>query len=160
MPQTLSEIRAMLASAGLSPRKSFGQHFLIDHNLLAIMVKLSNVGPGDVVLEVGPGTGTLTDALLATGAKVLAVEIDRGLAGLLADRYAGTSALRLICCDVLADKHNISGEVLQALHQFGTDCVHLVSNLPYNIATPLICECLLSSAAAARADRQAVMFKT
>ena len=89
MGQTLTEIRAMLERAGLRPRKMFGQNFLIDHNLLTRLVELAGVGAGDDVLEVGPGTGVLTEALLARGANVLAVEVDRGLCRLLEERLAG-----------------------------------------------------------------------
>lgn len=150
MPQTLTEIRATLEAAGLRPRKRFGQNFLVDHNLLKAMVDLADVDPGDVVLEVGPGTGTLTDALLDTGARVLAVEIDRGLTRLLRHRYADRSRFRLLHCDVLAGKHTIHPDVVAGAGELGGSRIRLVSNLPYNIATPLICECLLSSLAADR----------
>ena len=79
----------MLEQAGLAPQKMFGQNFLIDHNLLAAMVELAGVGEGDTVLEVGPGTGVLTERLLEAGTRVLAVEIDRGLAELLRKRLGG-----------------------------------------------------------------------
>jgi 16S rRNA (adenine1518-N6/adenine1519-N6)-dimethyltransferase len=159
MPQTLTEIREMLRAAGLRPRKMFGQNFLIDHNLLRAMVELANVSPGDVVLEVGPGTGTLTDELLAAGATVLAVEIDRGLAALLEQRYAAAERRpRLLHCDVLAGKHEINPQVTGAIREMAPGGAALVSNLPYNIATPLVCDCLLSSIAAHRGDAQAVKF--
>ena len=73
----------MLADRGLHPRHRFGQNFLHDHNLLKRLVASAGVKRGDLVLEVGPGTGTLTEALLAEGADVIAVEIDRDLAELV-----------------------------------------------------------------------------
>ena len=65
--QTLSEIRALLAERGLTPRRRFGQNFLIDLNLMRKMVEAAGVCAGDVVLEVGPGTGSLTEMLLERG---------------------------------------------------------------------------------------------
>jgi 16S rRNA (adenine1518-N6/adenine1519-N6)-dimethyltransferase len=144
--QTLSEIRAMLAAAGLSPQKRFGQNFLIDQNLLAKVVELAGPLEGRRVLEVGPGTGTLSEELLAAGASVLACEIDRGLCELLAGRLGHNERFELHCGDVLASKHQLSPEVLGRL---GPRAV-LVSNLPYNIATPLVMQCLIDSWRVAR----------
>jgi 16S rRNA (adenine1518-N6/adenine1519-N6)-dimethyltransferase len=158
MAQTQTEIRQMLEESGLKPQKMFGQNFLVDHNLLRAVVELSGVSAGDTVLEVGPGTGTLTDALLEAGANVLAVEIDHGLARLLAARYAAQPRVRLMRADVLAGKHRINPDVLAAAGEMSPAGVHLVSNLPYNIATPLICDCLLQSLAAARGRPGAVRF--
>ncbi len=143
MPQTLTEIRAMLASAGLSPQRMFGQNFMVDHNLLGRLVALAEPGPLQRVLEVGPGTGTLTEELLATGAEVLSVEIDRGLAGLLRDRLGNHERFHLLHTDALAGKHRIAPAVLETLAGLGDGPAKLVSNLPYNIATSLIVECLL-----------------
>ncbi len=84
--QTLSEIRALLAERNLRPKRRFGQHFLHDKNLLAKLVAQARIEPGDVVFEVGPGTGSLTEALLDRGAEVVACEIDRGLAAIISER--------------------------------------------------------------------------
>jgi hypothetical protein len=81
--QTLAEIRSLLDAHGLAPKKSLGQNFLIDHNLIRLLVETSGVQSGDVVLEIGPGIGSLTLALLETGARVVAVEIDPRLAAQL-----------------------------------------------------------------------------
>ena len=147
--QSLTEIRRILADFELSPRKQFSQCFLIDKNLMAKVLEMAEIPPDACVLEVGPGTGSLTEELLARAAKVVAVEIDRGLSKVLADKFgseAQAGRFKLICSDVLASKHRISPEVLAELG----GKAHMVANLPYNIATPLVVECLLESWRACR----------
>jgi len=143
--QTLTEIRRMLEQAGLRPQKAFGQCFLIDRNMLGKLLELAGLSQdapaGLTVLEVGPGTGTLTEELLGRGVGVVAAEIDRGLCRLLRDRLAGRAGFTLIEGDVLAGKHEIAPDVLAEL----PERTRLVSNLPYSIATPLLGECLAES---------------
>jgi 16S rRNA (adenine1518-N6/adenine1519-N6)-dimethyltransferase len=137
-PQTLTSIKALLAERGLSPRKNFGQNFLIDANMLRKLVEVASVQPGDVVLEVGPGTGVLTDALLTAGAHVIACEIDRGLAQHLRERYAGLNTFTLVEGDAMP-KLQLSQATQDAL---AGRPFRLVANLPYNIASPLMIELL------------------
>ncbi len=139
--QTLTEIRQLLDQAGLAPRKRFGQSYLIDGNLMGKLLELSGVSAGQTVLEVGAGTGSLTQELLTRGATVVAVEIDKGLCRLLRDYFKNRGGLTLIEGDVLSGKGELSPTVLSAL----APVVHLVANLPYNIATPLVAECLVHS---------------
>ena len=136
--QTLAEIRAALAVAGLAPNRSLGQNFLIDHNLLRRLVDDAGVGTGDLVLEVGPGTGALTDELLERGCEVVACEIDRGLADLLEARYRDERAggrFTLVRGDCLARKSEINPELTGAL---AGRPFRLVANLPYGAASPLM----------------------
>lgn len=133
--QTLAEIRALLESRGFAPRKSFGQNFLIDQNLLRKIVDAAELGPGSLVLEVGPGTGTLTEELLDRGAEVIACELDRGLCELLRERLGDNERFTLIEGDCLAKKSELAPEVLNAI---GDRSFSLVANLPYGAATPLI----------------------
>jgi 16S rRNA (adenine1518-N6/adenine1519-N6)-dimethyltransferase len=161
--QTLQEIRALLAQAGLSPRKQLGQSFLIDQNLLRKLLELAQVDAGQTVLEVGPGTGSLTEELLERARRVVAVEIDRGLAALLRDRLGERPNFVLVESDVLAAKHTLSRQVLEALGarvdpNKPPATASLVSNLPYGIATPLVVECLLNSWRARRGAGVAVLF--
>ncbi len=139
---TLTELRGMLEARGLSPRKAFGQNFLIDQNLLRKLVDASGVREGDVVLEVGPGAGALTEALLDRGCQVVACEIDHGLADLLEDRFAETATgrLTLIRGDCLASKRSLNPTLVRALcgRSFS-----LVANLPYGAATPLLMTLLI-----------------
>jgi len=135
MPQTCAQIKAMLASRGLSPRKRFGQNFLVDQNLVRKLVDESGVTSGEVVLEVGPGTGTLTEELLDRGCEVVACELDRGLADLLREQFCEHERLTLIEGDCLANKRQVADEIVCAL---GGRPFVLVANLPYGAATPLL----------------------
>ena len=131
--QTLSEIRTILAERGLRPKKSLGQNFLHDQNQLRRLLEAAGVGPGDLVLEVGPGTGTLTEALLERGCEVIACELDRDLAGILENRLG--DRITLIRDDCLADQRTLATAVEEALSGRG---FKLVSNLPYGAASPLM----------------------
>jgi len=139
--QTVKQIRSLLSQAGLRPQRRFGQCFLIDLNLMGKLLELAEIAPAAVVLEVGPGSGSLTEELVCRAGMVVAVEVDRGLCRLLYERFAGRERLTILCCDALAGKHRLAGEVIEALGP----SADLVSNLPYDIATPLLAECLVGS---------------
>lgn len=138
--QTAAEIKEMLAARGLAPRKSLGQNFLIDKNLLAKLVERAGIVPGERVLEVGPGTGTLTETLLDAGARVLAIELDRGLADLLRERLGPRDGFTLIEGDCLASKRRLNDEARAVL---GDEPFKLVANLPYGAGTPLLIDLLV-----------------
>jgi 16S rRNA (adenine1518-N6/adenine1519-N6)-dimethyltransferase len=146
MSQTKQQILDLLAQAGARPRQQLGQNFMIDRNLVAVVADAGELRPGNLVIEVGPGTGTLTDELLGRGVEVLAVEIDRGLARLLRERLTGQPRFRLIEADVLAGKHALCEELREAIAAatVAGQPVKLVANLPYNVASPLIVELLLA----------------
>ena len=136
--QTLSEIRALLYERGLHPKHRLGQNFLHDKNILAKLIDAADVQPGELVLEIGPGTGTLTEALLDAGAKILACEIDSDLASIIEDRLSGR--VQLICGDCLDSHRRLSCEIVIAL---GDHPFKLVANLPFQIASPLLCTMLI-----------------
>ncbi len=122
---------------------------MIDQNLVRLIADAGMISPTDRVIEVGPGTGTLTDELLQRSQHVTAVEIDRDLAAMLRERYADRQGFRLIEGDALASKHALNDELLEVIrdaHQHGA-AVRLVANLPYNIASPLVIELLLAGVA-------------
>jgi len=145
MPQSKHEIQGILASAGTEPRKRFGQNFMIDQNLVRVVADAGEIRAGDTVIEVGPGTGTLTDELLLRGARVIAVEIDRELAKSLQARFSANDRLVLIEGDALDGKHALNPDLWWACHVSGKQgTVKLVANLPYNIASPLVIELLLA----------------
>jgi 16S rRNA (adenine1518-N6/adenine1519-N6)-dimethyltransferase len=137
VPQTLTEIKALLQSRAIQPRHRFGQNFLVDANKMAQIVELAEVGEGETVLEVGPGTGALTEGLLAVGARVVAVEIDRDLCAILRKRLGGNARFTLIEADAMAGKSKLNPAIDAALGGRDTPFAH-VANLPYNIASPLL----------------------
>ena len=135
--QTLTEIKELLAIAGHEPKKALGQNFLIDHNLIRKLVDASGVQSGDLVLEVGPGTGALTVELLERGCVVIACELDRDFVRLLketlGEQYPDT--LSIIGGDCLANKRAMHEDIVDAID--GRD-FKMVANLPYHAATPLM----------------------
>jgi 16S rRNA (adenine1518-N6/adenine1519-N6)-dimethyltransferase len=145
---TLPPLRAVIAEAGLDARKSLGQHFLLDLNLTARIAREAGELAGRHVIEIGPGPGGLTRALLATGAAdVTALEIDpRAVAALgpLAAAYPGQ--LRVIAADALA----------QDLPSLVPSPRVIVANLPYNIGTALLIRWL---AEADRYESMTLMFQ-
>jgi 16S rRNA (adenine1518-N6/adenine1519-N6)-dimethyltransferase len=146
MPQTKQQIQALLADAATSPRYRFGQNFMIDGNLVSIVAEAGELTKSDLVIEVGPGTGTLTEELLLRAGRVVAVEIDRDLSAMLRRHLAHRPTFQLIEGDALASKHQLNPELLSLIEreiQQGT-AVKLVANLPYNIASPLIIELLIA----------------
>jgi len=125
----LPTLREALEAHGLWAKKAFGQHFLLDLNVTRKIARLAQVGDGDHVIEVGPGPGGLTRALLETGARVTAIEKDERFRPLLEDVAAATDRLTLLFGDALkADEAEIAAGAP----------AHLVSNLPYNVGTPLL----------------------
>jgi len=143
MAQSKQQIQATLAAAGMSPRHRFGQNFMIDQNLVRLIADEAGVAAGDRIIEVGPGTGTLTDEMLSRGAAVTAVEIDRDLAGALRDTFADRAAFRLIEGDALDGKHALNPQLAEVVAERPGE-VKLVANLPYNIASPLVVDLLLA----------------
>jgi 16S rRNA (adenine1518-N6/adenine1519-N6)-dimethyltransferase len=146
MPQTKRQIEALLAAAGFHPLKRFGQHFLIDGNLMHKLVAGADIRRDDVVLEVGPGTGSLTELLLEAAGHVVAVEIDNGLQAVCRDRLGDSGRLTLIHTDVLQRKSAVADSVVEALKVQAEALggrMMMVANLPYQVATPLIVDLLL-----------------
>lgn len=137
----VAELRRIFEERGLAPRKSLGQNFLIDGNLIDKLIDASGAEAGDLVLEVGPGAGALTERLLDRGMEVVACELDDGLAGLVTDRFDSYGEqFRLIRGDCLASKREMNPEIVEALKGRS---YRLIANLPYGAATPLIMTLLL-----------------
>ena len=134
---TPGDIRRLLDDHGLAPSRAFGQNFVIDGNTLRKVVRDAGVGPGDLVCEIGPGIGSLTLALRAAGARVVAVEIDAGMVRALEEVVGGDGGVRVVHGDALAV--DLAGLV-------GGGPAALVANLPYNVATPLVMAALACGA--------------
>lgn len=139
--QTKQQIQRLLASAGLSPNKRLGQHFLIDLNLMRLLVDSAQIGSNDIVLEVGCGTGSLTEALAEKAGKVIAVEIDELVSMVAKRELAKSENAEIINTDVLETKNTLSRTVTNALElarkEYGGRLL-LVANLPYNAASSVM----------------------
>ena len=148
--QTKREIQELLAAAGVSPNRRLGQHFLVDLNLMRLLVESAQIGPGDVVLEIGTGTGSLTEALAERAGHVVTVELDKTLAGIAQSRLADAENVQIINADVLSGKGTINPAVTDAVTEAqarlrsigpigpGQSRVLLVSNLPYDVASSVM----------------------
>ena len=129
----LSATRDVLDAAGVRPSKALGQNFVVDPNLCTRIARVAHVGPGDRVLEIGPGLGALTIALHETGASVVAVEIDGRLAEVLRTQLPDDIEI------VEADGLTLDFAALYPDVALDDDeGIVLVANLPYNVATPLV----------------------
>jgi 16S rRNA (adenine1518-N6/adenine1519-N6)-dimethyltransferase len=129
-----AEVRRLAASLGVRPTKALGQNFVHDPNTVRRIVATADLRSDDVVVEVGPGLGSLTLALVQSAAHVFAVEIDASLAGALAETVAsrapdGGGRLTVVRCDALR---------LPASDLIGPAPTALVANLPYNVAVPVV----------------------
>lgn len=133
MTLTRREAIELLERHGLSPSRALGQNFLVDPNTIRRIVRLADVQPGEPVVEIGAGLGSLTLGLADAGAEVTAVEVDRHLLPALRE-VVEPRGVRVVAGDALA--LDWSGTLA------GHDRWSLVANLPYNVATPLVCDLL------------------
>ena len=125
--------KGLLDAAGLRAKRALGQNFVVDPNTVRRIARLAGVGPGDRVVEIGAGLGSLTLALAETGARVTAIEIDDDLVPLLRENVADVDNVGVIHADAMRfDWHAFCGD----------DSWTLVANLPYNVATPLVADLL------------------
>ncbi|NQU26094.1 MAG: ribosomal RNA small subunit methyltransferase A, partial [Candidatus Nealsonbacteria bacterium] len=140
--QTLTFLKRRFREAGIRPHTKFGQNFLIDLNLQRVLLDAAKLEPDDVVLEVGTGTGSLTVLMAATAAAVVTVEIDRQLSQLAGEELLGLDNVTMLLVDALKNKNCLNPVVLDAVAEKLDAApgrrLKLVSNLPYNVATPII----------------------
>ena len=137
MTLTRRQVRDLLDKNGLSPSRALGQNFVVDPNTVRRIARLAGVGPGDRVVEVGAGLGSLTVALAETGAGVTAVEVDRHLLPVLRS-VVEPLGVRVVEGDAMTlDWGRVLGGGAAGENRWA-----LVANLPYNVATPLVLELL------------------
>jgi 16S rRNA (adenine1518-N6/adenine1519-N6)-dimethyltransferase len=137
---TRTKVRELLDRHGLDPSRALGQNFLCDPGTVDRIVRLAAVGPGDPVVEIGAGLGSLTLGLCGAGAEVLALELDRYLIPALQETMAG--------CDVAI--HQVDAREFDWRTHLGDRDWTVVANLPYNIATPMVLDLLASQPALVR----------
>ena len=142
------QVRDLLDRYGLAPSRALGQNFVADPNTVRRIARLAGVGPGDRVVEIGPGLGSLTLALAETGASVTAVEVDRHLLPALHE-VVDPAGVRVVHGDAL----RLDWDAVLGPPGDGPPWA-LVANLPYNVATPLVLDLLAGVPAI---DRMLVM---
>lgn len=140
--QTQSFLIQRFQEAGIHPETRHGQNFLIDLNLLDLLVRKANLGPQDVVLEVGTGLGSLTARMASLAAAVVTVEIDPRLYQLASEELGGLPNVTMLQQDALKNKNTLHPAVLAAVKEklaaYPGSYFKLVANLPYNVATPIL----------------------
>jgi 16S rRNA (adenine1518-N6/adenine1519-N6)-dimethyltransferase len=127
-----AEIRELAARHGLRPTKQWGQNFVVDGNTVRRIVRVAGVGAGDTVVEVGPGLGSLTLALLPVVDRVVAVEVDPVLAGALPETVA------LHAPDLTGRLEVVLADAMAVRELPGPPPTALVANLPYNVSVPVV----------------------
>jgi 16S rRNA (adenine1518-N6/adenine1519-N6)-dimethyltransferase len=147
--QTLSYLRNLFEGRGIRPKSKLGQNFLIDLNLLDLLLRTAELTRSDLAVEIGTGTGSLTARLAEQAGAVLGVEVDPAFYALTREAIAGQDdRVVLLHHDVLANKNAIRTEVLTALEELrqrlGCTTLKLVANLPYAVAVPVLTNFLIS----------------
>jgi 16S rRNA (adenine1518-N6/adenine1519-N6)-dimethyltransferase len=144
--QTLTHIQRLLTTHGIRPKNKLGQCFLIDLNLIDLIVRSAELTRDDLVLEVGAGTGSLTARLADAAGAVVSFEIDPSVHALALELLGERQNVRLIQSDALRNKNELHPRLLEAVDAakaaFGARRLKLVANLPYAVATPVIANLL------------------
>jgi 16S rRNA (adenine1518-N6/adenine1519-N6)-dimethyltransferase len=146
--QTRSYLMSLFRQHGINPRGDLGQNFLIDVNLIEFVVRHADLGPRDVALEVGTGTGGMTAFLARDAGHVISVDIDQNMSRLAAEAVQDCSNVTLVNQDILKNKNTLSPDItaliLEKVAAIPGGRLKLVSNLPYSVGTPVMSNLLAS----------------
>ena len=134
MKDSISDMFKRMSEYGIKPVKSLGQNFLLDNNTIEKIIDAANITANDLVIEIGPGAGSLTKKLAKRAGNLIAIEIDKKLIPLLNDVMAGVSNFELINADIL--KIDIKSQILDKYPNYTS--YKVVANLPYYITTSII----------------------
>ena len=140
MNDILEETKFIMKKYNIRANKSLGQNFLIDSNVIEKIIKGSDVSKNDLVIEIGPGLGTLTKFLLEKAYKVICVELDNKMIDILNDRFHLYDNFQLIHNDIL--KLDLNSLIEKEKQDTNIKNVKIVANLPYYITTPIIMKLL------------------
>lgn len=140
MSNILEETRFIMGKYHIKANKSLGQNFLIREEVVEKIVESSQIGEEDLVIEIGPGLGTLTKELLEKAGKVICVELDTKMIGILEDRFSLYSNFEVLNQDIL--KVDLKKLIQEEKERNGWRAVKIVANLPYYITTPIIMKLL------------------
>ncbi len=136
---TLNKTKYLMNKYNINPTKKFGQNFLIDDNILQNIVDASNITEDDIVIEIGPGLGNLTQYLIEKAKFVILIEIDNSMIGVLEDRFKEYQNYKILNQDIL--KINLD----ELTREYNSSNIKVVANLPYYITTPILFKLLQES---------------
>ncbi len=146
--QTRSFLMSLFQQHGINPRGDLGQNFLIDVNLIEFAVRAAELGPRDVALEVGSGTGGMTAFLAAEAGRVITIDIDKNMSMLAAEAVQDRNNVTVINSDVLKNKNTLDPHICDVIRHHVASLpggrLKLVANLPYSVATPVISNLIAS----------------
>ncbi|MEZ6034539.1 MAG: 16S rRNA (adenine(1518)-N(6)/adenine(1519)-N(6))-dimethyltransferase RsmA [Planctomycetaceae bacterium] len=146
--QTRSWLMELFTRHGFNPRGDLGQNFLIDVNLIEFAVRHASLGPNEVALEVGSGTGGMTAFLAEEAGHVISVDVDQNMSMLAAEAVEGYPNVTLLNQDILKNKNTLAPEICDLIRAhvaaLPNGQLKLVANLPYSVATPVIANLIAS----------------
>ena len=146
--QTRSFLMSLFTQHGINPRGDLGQNFLIDVNLIEFAVRAAELGPRDVALEVGSGTGGMTAFLARDAGRVISVDIDKNMSALAAEAVQDCPNVTLINSDILKNKNTLDPHICDVIRHHVASIpngrLKLVANLPYSVATPVMSNLIAS----------------
>ena len=146
--QTRSFLMSLFQQHGINPRGDLGQNFLIDVNLIEFAVRAAELGPRDVALEVGSGTGGMTAFLAQEAGRVISIDIDKNMSALAAEAVQDCNNVTLINSDILKNKNTLDPHICDVIRHHVASIpngrLKLVANLPYSVATPVISNIIAS----------------